>query len=161
VDDICLKDTFDYAIFINDELLFRDICQQYSEWIEALIEHFEYFRVGLVGIGSLTFSSIICNVARTCGPVFCVRRDLLVEALEQRLERPDFDELQVTLSDLSDEKGLGNIFTPFSIGNIPNSNKVRDYYSNLPDRKYFYQKYGILSVTSFKGKRFNNLKNKF
>jgi len=139
IKDICRKEIFDYMIFVSDECKFEEKFQINPEWIDALIEHFFYFNVGVVGTGSLVFSNIICNVERPCGPVFCVKRDQVIAFLEGEAPSSpkDYDDLQIKLSDFSKTIHVENIYTPFSVGNIPQYGKISQYYSNFKSRKYF------------------------
>jgi hypothetical protein len=101
-----------------------------------LTEHFGYFNVGLAGTGSLTFHNILCNVERTCGPVFCAGGDLVTGFYKKNPAIPDFDSFQIQLSDFARFNGLDNIYTPFSVGNLPNYRRISDYYTSL-EGKYF------------------------
>ena len=131
------NEKFDYLIFIDDNEDFNENIQKNPGWVEALIEHFSYFETGVVGTGSLVFSNIICNVERPCGSVFCIKKDFMAAFFDQITFIGDFDELQILLSDFSEIMNVGNLYTPFSVGNIPHYSKISQYYSNFKSRKYF------------------------
>jgi len=135
--DICETENFDYLIIINDMGNFDESFMANPEWIQSLIEHYSHFNVGIVGTGSLVFSNIICNIERPCGPVFCVKRNLITDFLNQQTNNLDFDELQIQISEFSERAGCSNLYTPFSLGNLPNYNRISQYYSNFKSRKYF------------------------
>jgi hypothetical protein len=135
--EIAKNEKFDYLICIDDNEDFNENFQKNPGWVEALIEHFPYFELGVVGTGSLVFSNIICNVARPCGSVFCIKKEYMVAFFDQITSIGDFDELQILLSDFSEIMNVGNLYTPFSVGNIPHYGKISQYYSNFKSRKYF------------------------
>jgi len=135
--EIAQKEKFDYMVFIDDTEDFNENFQKNPEWIEALIEHFPYFEAGVIGTGSLVFSNIICNVERPCGSVFCIKKEYMMAFFEHVRTVADFDELQIMLSDFSEKMNVGNLYTPFSVGNIPNYRKISQYYSNFRSRKFF------------------------
>jgi glycosyltransferase involved in cell wall biosynthesis len=141
VKEICKTEIFNFLIFVSDEFKMEENFEINPEWIDALIEHFFYFNVGVVGTGSLVFSNIICNVERPCGPVFCTKRDQINAFLSH--EHPsypkDYDDFQIKLSDFSKTIPVENLYTPFSVGNIPQYGRISQYYSNFQSRKYFTQ----------------------
>jgi glycosyltransferase involved in cell wall biosynthesis/2-polyprenyl-3-methyl-5-hydroxy-6-metoxy-1,4-benzoquinol methylase len=137
LEEIVQKEKFDYMVFIDDTEDFNENFQKNPEWIEALIEHFPYFEAGVVGTGSLVFSNIICNVERPCGSIFCIKKEYMMAFFEHLRTVGDFDELQIMLSDFSEKMNVGNLYTPFSVGNIPNYRKISQYYSNFRSRKFF------------------------
>jgi hypothetical protein len=137
LEEIAQKEKFDYMVFIDDTEDFNENFQKNPEWIEALIEHFPYFEAGVVGTGSLVFSNIICNVERPCGSIFCIKKEYMMAFFEHLRTVGDFDELQIMLSDFSEKMNVGNLYTPFSVGNIPNYRKISQYYSNFRSRKFF------------------------
>ncbi len=133
-----------YFIFINGDALDVDLFSNNSNWIEALIEHFDYFHAGVVGTGSPVYSNIICNVDRPCGPIFCTRQEIVKLCLNNsRLYL--FDDLQIYLSDQAELLGYKNIFTPHSLGNLTNTINHKKYYLGLnnssfltSNMKYYY-----------------------
>ncbi|WP_052418629.1 glycosyltransferase family 2 protein [Methanolacinia paynteri] len=135
--EISKFEKYDYLIIVNDNCNFDDNFKLNPDWIQSLIEHYYYFNVGIVGTGSLVFSNIICNVERPCGPIFCVNKEIMDIFLDQKNIIHDYDELQINLSDLSEEMCYTNLYTPFSIGNIPQYNSISQYYLGLRCRKFF------------------------
>jgi len=135
--EITKNEKFDCLIFVDDNEEFNENFQKNPEWVEALIEHFPYFEAGVIGTGTLVFSNIICNVERPCGSIFCIKKEYLMAFVEHQTIIEDFDELQIRLSDFSGILNVGNLYTPFSVGNVPNYSKISQYYSNFKSRKYF------------------------
>ncbi|VVB88189.1 Glycosyl transferase family 2 [uncultured archaeon] len=120
----------DYIIFMEpDSILQETFIKPPSDWIEALIEHFSYFEVGIVGTGTFIFGNIVHNVRMPCGRIFGLKKDLLRSYLERNTVPSDFDDLQIALADHAISLGHYNLFTPHSAGNQFDMKKINKYYA--------------------------------
>jgi hypothetical protein len=127
----------DDLVIVSDEENFGENFKKNPDWIEALLEHFPWFRTGVAGTGTMTFPNIISTVERPCGSIFCIQKDLLRGFLEETEEVQDFPRLQAALSDYATEQNLQNLYTPFSVGNVTDFHRIPYYHSQFVSRKYF------------------------
>ncbi|MDW7776897.1 MAG: glycosyltransferase [Methanosarcinales archaeon] len=138
LNSIIQKYNSDYIIFIDSSSLSKEsLGQLSSDWVEALIEHFPYFHVGIVGTGTFIFSNIVHNIHRPSGRTFAISRKLLQLYLENRVIPANFDDLQIALADFAKSFGYENLFTPHSFANQFDRRKIDQYYLDLNNNYLF------------------------
>ena len=136
-DSLLKEDDPEYLIFINSYGLECNYFEFKEEWVEALIEHYAHFNIGVVGTGTPIYSNITLNISRPCGPIFCVPSKIYQLYSESRTTKFSFDELQKELSDYSMSMGYENVYTPHCIKSSLQNDIISKYYFDLRDNQFF------------------------
>lgn len=137
LDSLLKEDNPEHLIFINSNILECNYFEFKEEWVEALIEHYAHFNVGVVGTGTPIYSNISLNISRPCGPIFCVPSKIYQLYSKSSTTIFCFDALQKELSDYSMSMGYENVYTAHCIKSSLQTDIISKYYFDLRDNQFF------------------------